>query len=143
MFEMEDLPMKSPTSKPTVRKKRTVKRPPTAREMTMKATRKQTAKAGSRPVKKLPPMRLPGEEQPRDALGRFARKTGTFLWGATGKVIVGTAKGIKKAHKTVKRVQTNARRRAKLEERERRIALAEREKKLGLRKKKVVRRRKR
>lgn len=98
----------------------------------------------ARPVKKLPPMKTPGE-QPRDNLGRFASKTGAVLWGATkatGRAIKSTAKAVGKAHKTVKRVQSAGRRRARLEERERKIALAEREKKLGLRKK-VVRRKKR
>lgn len=132
-------------SAPPRRRKAPVKRPPTARETTTRATKKQTAHAGNRPVKKLPPMRTPGE-QPRDSFGRFARKTGAVLWGAakgTVKAVKSTAKAAQSAHKTVKRVSANARRRANLEARERRIALAEREKKLGLRKKKVTRRRKR
>ena len=167
MFEMDDMPYKPGKSPAEIEegarrewqaelKKREAaakhkstrdanakRRPPTARETTTRATKKQTARAGSRPVKKLPPMRASGE-QPRDRLGRFARKTGAVLWGAakgTVKAVKSTAKAVGKAHKTVKRVSANARRRANLEARERRIALAEREKKLGLRKKKVTRRR--
>jgi hypothetical protein len=140
--DMEDLPMK-PRSAPTVKRKPASSASPSPRRRST-ATRNQTAKTASRPVKPLPPMK--STEQPRDSLGRFARKTGAVLWSgakATGRAIRGTARGIKKAHKTVKRFNADMRRRDRLEERERRIALAEREKKLGLRKKKVVRRRKR
>lgn len=124
----QELSRQKRATRPTVRRKRTVAR---------------TAQV-ARPVKKLPPMKTPGE-QPRDNLGRFASKTGAVLWSgakATGRAIVGTANGIRKAHKTVKRVQASGRRRARLEEKERKVALAEREKKLGLRKK-TTRKRKR
>jgi hypothetical protein len=168
MFEMDDMPYKPGKSPAEIEegarrewqaelKKREIaakrkatrdanakRRPPTARQTTVKRT--QTARAGNRPVKKLPPMRTPGG-QPRDSRGRWV-KVGAALWSGTKatvkgtvKAVKGTAKAVGKAHKTVKRVSANARRRANLEARERRIALAEREKKLGLRKKKVTRRR--
>jgi len=93
------------------------------------ATQSRTGKT-KRPVKSLPPM----AGQPRDHLGRFARKAGAVLWGATkatGRVIKATVKGVKSAHKTVKRVNAAARRRDRLAERERAVRLREREKKLG------------
>ncbi len=143
---MEDLPMKAPTTKAQSEKSAVAKasttrsstaKPTTRRRST--TTRAKTAKSGTRPVKPMP------QEQPRDSLGRFARKTGQVLWAGVktaGRAVVGTAKGIRKAHRTVKCVHAGYRRRARLEEREKHIALAEREHKLGLRKK-VVRRRKR
>lgn len=138
MFEMDDLPLKpAPTPAAPVRKRTPAKRKSPTRQA-------QTVKASARPKRQFPPVRLPGEEQPRDRFGRFARKTGAVLWSATkatGRAVAGTVKTVRKAHKTVKRVQSSARKRANLEARERRIALAEREKKLGIRKK--VRRRKR
>lgn len=132
---MEDLPMKQkaavsngsfPVAKQPV-KKRTV------------AKRKSPVKRKPKPLPT-----LQGGEQPRDRLGRFARKTGQVLWGAakvTGKAIKGTAKAIKRAHKTVKRVQANGRKRAALEHRERRLDLHKREQAAGLKRKKVVRKR--
>ena len=119
---MEDLPMKktAPIAKPLVRKKLA----PTKRKA---------------PVKKPLPI-----EQPRDRLGRFARKTGQVLWAgakATGKAIKGTAKAVKSAHKTIKRAQSSARKRAALEYRERKLDLHKREQASGLRRKKVRRKR--
>jgi hypothetical protein len=160
MFEMEDLPMKArqrdlnkpiPPKRLSQGKRELMSKPfpprrmpPTARQTTARATKKQAARVGSRPVKKLPPMRTPGE-QPRDSFGRFARKTGAVLWGAakgTVKAVKGTAKAVGKAHKSVTRVQANARRRASLEATERKIALVERERKAGMKRKKIRRRRK-
>jgi len=135
--DMEDLPMK-PRSAPTVKRKPASSASKSPRRRST-ATRNQTAKTTARPVKPLPPLGAKQTEQPRDRLGRFARKTGAVLWSgakATGRAIRGTARG-------VKRIRSDMRRRARLEERERRVALAEREKKLGLRKKTVIRRRKR
>lgn len=150
---MEDLPMKSqptPHTRASTRKNPRIsskqQRNPDAIKAARaryKATMRQE-RINARSKKSLPPVRLPGEEQPRDSLGRFARKTGAVLWGAAkgaGRAVVGTAKGIKKAHKTVKRVRAAGRRRANLEARERRIALAERERKAGMKRKKVRRRR--
>jgi hypothetical protein len=132
-FEMEDLPMKASAKKKTATRAATAKKSPSPRRRST-VTRSKTAKTTARPKKSLPPMRTPGE-QPRDSFGRFARKTGAVIWGAAK----GTVKAVGKAHKTVKRVRSDMRRRARLEERERRISLAEREKKLGLRKKAVKR----
>jgi hypothetical protein len=115
---MEDLPMKAP--KRTVRKPRTV---------------------GKKKPAPNPPCK--GEQQPRDRLGRFARKTGHILWAgakAAGSAVVGTAKTVKRAHRTIKRVRSSARQRSALELRERKVAIAEREHRLGLRKKKIIRR---
>lgn len=148
MFDMEDLPVKpQPAPKPAAPAKRRTARPPTARQTTESRRKTRTSnarvpKAVKRPVKPLPPMR--GEAQPRDHLGRFARKVGAGLWGAakgTGRAIAGTVKGARKLHRKIKHVRAAGRRRANLEAKERRIALAEREKKLGIRKKRVVRRR--
>lgn len=125
--DMEPLPMKP---KPVVPAKGT-------------ATRKRRSSSSTAKSKTKRPVKPSPKQQPRDTLGRFARKTGQVLWAgvkATGRAVVGTAKGIKKVHKTVKRSRAGYRQRANLELRERRLALAEREKKLGLRKKKVVRR---
>jgi len=69
--------------------------------------RAQTAQPARRPVKQLPPLKLPGEDQPRDRLGRFARKTGSVLKGAlfgTARVVGGTIAAAQSGHKTVKRV---------------------------------------
>lgn len=121
--DMEDLPMKPPKGTAT-RKRRSSSTSPKSKT--------------KRPVKPSP------KQQPRDTLGRFARKTGQVLWAgvkATGRAVVGTAKGIKKVHKTIKRARAGYRQRANLELRERRLALAEREKKLGLKRKTVRRKR--
>lgn len=122
--DMPDLPMKSGVRPPAPawddRK--------AAAEAKVKAVQRQTAKKRSAPTK---------QEQPRDKLGRFARKTGQVLMGAAK----GTAKAVKSVHKTVKRVRADSRRHASLEHRERKIALVERERKAGLKRKKVVRRR--
>ena len=139
--DMPDLPMKPPTKaqfeKSAVRR---ITAKSTTRRRSTSTTRSKTARVGSKPVKPLPPMH---GDQPRDALGRFARKTGQVLWGAakaTGKAVVGTAKALHRTHKAVKRAHAGYKRRARLEEREQRITLAEREKKLGLRRKKIRRR---
>lgn len=96
-----------------------------------KATTKQQATMPVRSKKELPRSSV---SQPRDHLGRFARKTGAVLWGVakgTARAVVGTARVAQKAHKAVSRAQSDARRRARLEEREQKF-----------RKKKVIRRRK-
>ena len=148
--DMEDLPMKASTTK-AQSEKSAVAKASTTRSSTAKptpvrrrstTTRRKTA-TSKRPVKPLPPLQ---GDQPRDALGRFARKTGQVLWGAakaTGRAIVGTAKGIHRTHTRMMRAHAGYQRRARLEERERHIALAEREHRLGLRKKRVIRRRNR
>jgi len=143
---MEDFPYK-PGQSPQEREIAAL-RQELAREKARNA-RKQPAKRKTtrsqkvstpKPKKSLPPVRLLGEEQPRDHLGRFARKTGAVLWGATkatGRAIKGTAKAMKRAHKTVKRA--DIRRRARLAMRE--LKLKERERKAGMKRKKVRRRR--
>lgn len=124
--DMEDLPMKpAQTPKGT-------------------ATRKRRSSSTS-PKSKTKPVKPSPKQQPRDPLGRFARKTGQVLWGAakgTVKAVKGTVKTVKKVHRTVKRIHSGARQRANLELRERKIALIERERKTGL-KRKTVRRKKR
>lgn len=111
------------------------KRPPTTRQTTTRATKKQTGRVGSRPVKKLPAYRLPGE-QPRDSLGRFA-SYGAAVWRGTKAVARGTrravkatAKTVKSTHRAIKQSNATARRRANLEHRERALALRERAAKL-------------
>src|SRR6266705_4139969 len=98
MERMEDLPLKKMTAQEwkeaeaqSVRAASTSNVRPTAKACkpnTMqhkatiarsKATMKQT-RVEARPKKALPAYRMPGEEQPRDSFGRFARKTGAVLW---------------------------------------------------------------
>src|SRR5579859_6082987 len=78
--DMEDLPMKA--RHPDLKKPQPPKRLSQGkRELMSKplppAKRRTTA---TRPVKPLPPLGAKQTEQPRDHLGRFARKTGAVLW---------------------------------------------------------------
>jgi hypothetical protein len=147
---MPDLPMKeapppdapkaeAPKAKP---KKKVVRRKRKSSSAGVKATSRQTAQMPATPKKELPRSSV---SQPRDHLGRFARKTGAVLWGmakGTARAVVGGVKTARKAHEAVSRAQASARRRQKIEMRERAVAVAEREKSVGKRKK-VIRRRKR
>jgi hypothetical protein len=144
---MEDLfpnPNYKPPESAKSKKKKVVRQKRKATTETRSiATRsnQQVAKTPARPKKEIPRSAV---SQPRDHLGRFARKTGAVLWGVAKGTVSAVAGGVKtarKAHKTVKRVQASSRRRQKLEMRERELAVKEREQKLG--KKKVIRRRKR
>jgi len=149
-FEMPDIPMKPELELKRLReevaflqkeitqqKRASSPKPARKRKSTRTTTSvKQTAMTVKRPVKKLPPLGAKQTEQPRDRLGRFARKAGTFIVGT----VASSAKTIRKAHRTVSRVRAAGRRRANLEARERKLALAAREKKLGIRKKRVRRR---
>jgi hypothetical protein len=121
MFEMDDLPYKSGKSpaeraegakreweaelkKRAASEKRQATRAANTKRRPTTVKRTQTARVGSRPVNKLPPMCTPGE-QPRDNLGRFASKTGQVLKGAifgTAHVVGGTVAAAQVGYKTVK-----------------------------------------
>jgi hypothetical protein len=130
-------PDPEPKAAPKSKKKKVIRR---KRKTTTTTSRNQrTAKTPPRPKKELPRSSV---SQPRDHLGRFARKTGEVLWGAakgTVGLVAGGVQAARSAHKRVQRVQAAGRRRRKLEMRERAVEVAEREQQL--RKRKVVRRR--
>ena len=129
---LPDLPMKQD---------RGVASGPSVRKADAETKVKQSAQKRKSPVKKPPsPMKT---EQPRDHLGRFARKAGAVIWGAakgTVKAVKGTSKAVESVHRTVKRVQANARRRAALEHRERKLDLHKREIAAGLKRPRTTRR---
>jgi len=92
-------------------KKRSATPPSARRRSTTPATRSKMAKVSTtRHPKPLP--KLGAKEKPRDARGRWV-KVGAALWSgakAAGRAIGGTAKGVKKAHKTIKRVNADMKR---------------------------------
>jgi hypothetical protein len=127
MFEMPDIPMKPELELKRLReevaflqkeitqqKRASSSKPARKRKSTRTTTSvKQTAMTVKRPVRKLPPLGAKQTEQPRDRLGRFARKTGAVLLAgakATSRAVAGTVKGVRKAHKTVKKIKRAAKR---------------------------------
>jgi hypothetical protein len=79
-------------------------------------------------------------QHPRDRFGRFAVKAIKSTVKRVGKAIKSTVKGVKSAHRTVKRVQSDARKRAALEHRERKLDLHRREVAAGLKRPGTARR---
>src|SRR5215813_12063063 len=90
---MEDLDqMPNPKRKPEEPKPKRKKVVRRKRKATSHTVNRRVASAPSNPKKELPRSSV---SQPRDHLGRFARKTGEILWGitkGTAMTIVGTVK---------------------------------------------------